>query len=378
VVGTVLVLLVVRLARQLVPDRPAIGWIAGFTAAVFPTHVYMVTHFQVAVWAATFLVATLLIATSQWAEKSWLGPIVAGLLGGGMLLIDPILALPLAVCATALFIGRSSPQTARNISQMDSGNIWGGKSCNSPLGISLLRRALRAGTMLAVAAVVITPWTIRNWRVHGELVFVKSTFWYAFWQGNNPASWGTDKVPKPAVEQIRRRHDGTLAGMNQALWEARHATVYIDDVVLKPTGYAEFAGLSEPERCRLLKRRALRFVGEHPGRYLKLCLRRLRYWLLYDETNPKAAHWLYRLSSIVWLLLGAAGVVLSTGYWRTLWPAYAIFILLTVFHSMVIVSARFRIPVEPLGLIWMAFPIALVVRAVAGRDFDHTRNPRAS
>ena len=41
---------------------------------------------------------------------------------------------------------------------------------------------------------------------------------------------------------MRQQHDGTLAGMDRALWEARHETLYIDDVLLKPTGYREFAG----------------------------------------------------------------------------------------------------------------------------------------
>ena len=50
--------------------------------------------------------------------------------------------------------------------------------------------------MAGVALLVIAPWTVRNWLVHGEPVFIKSTFGYAFWQGNSPGSWGTDKVPK--------------------------------------------------------------------------------------------------------------------------------------------------------------------------------------
>ena len=91
--------------------------------------------------------------------------------------------------------------------------------------------------MAGVAALVITPWTVRNWLVHGRPMFIKSSFGYAFWQGNNPISWGTDKIPKPSAEPMRLENDGTLADMNRALWEARHETLYIDDVLLKPDGY---------------------------------------------------------------------------------------------------------------------------------------------
>ncbi len=356
-VGTTIVLLVVRLAWQLIPDRPEIGWLAGLGAAVYPPHVYMVTHLQVASWAAMLVVATLVVVTSHWAYQSRFGPVAAGLLGGWMLLVDPILALPLGVCAAAMLgrwgrPGRGAEQLAEAAGREDSGNHLPGNSQRRRQPI------VRAATMLAVALAVTIPWTVRNWVVHRELVFIKSTFWYAFWQGNNRASWGTDKIPKPTAEILRHEYDGTFAGLNRALWEARHETVYIDDLLLKPGGYAEFAGLSEPERCRLLGRRALRFVKEHPDRYLMLCLRRLQYWLLFDQTNPKAAHWLYRLSTLLWLALGTVGLVLSRRYWRTLWPTYAIFVLLTVFHSLVIVSARFRIPVEPITFLWGAFPVA--------------------
>ena len=40
----------------------------------------------------------------------------------------------------------------------------------------------------------ISPWLVRNYRVHGEFVAIKSTFGYAFWQGNCALSEGTDKV----------------------------------------------------------------------------------------------------------------------------------------------------------------------------------------
>ena len=125
--------------------------------------------------------------------------------------------------------------------------------------------------MASVAAIVIAPWLWRNYRVHGEWVFVKSTFGYAFWQGNNTASWGTDKIPKRSAETLRNDHDGSLADMHRALWEARHETLYIDDVLLAPGGYREFAGLTEPQRSRLLFGRSWDFVRRHPQRYVRLC-----------------------------------------------------------------------------------------------------------
>jgi hypothetical protein len=211
--------------------------------------------------------------------------------------------------------------------------------------------------MALAAAVVTAPWLVRNRLVHGEFVFVKSTLGYAFWQGNNPSSWGTDKIPSSSAESLRLEHDGTLADMDRALWEARHETHYIDDLLLKPTGYREFAGLSEPQRSRLLGRRAREFVAANPGHYGRLCLRRLRYFLLFDETNPKASNHLYRIATVTWLLLAFIGLLVSADRWRRLWPTYAIFAAVALFHSLVIVSVRFRIPVEPLSFVWAAWAV---------------------
>ena len=347
VAGVGLVLAVVWLAWLLVPDQPAVGWVAGLGAAVYPTHLYMVTHLQVAVWAALLLTLLLAVVLSPRWRGSRRGAILAGCLAGVLLLVEPILALALPICAAAFWLGEGAPR-------------WPQRFRRAPLS----RLAMMAGT----AAVIVAPWIVRNWAVHGEFVFVKSTFGYAFWQGNNPISLGTDKIPKPSAERLRLEHDGTLAGRDRAMWEARHETLYVDDVLLKPGGYREFAGLSEPGRSRLLGRRAWQFIRDNPGRYAGLCLNRLRYFLLFDQTNPKAANRIYRMATATWLVLAAVGLLTTLGRWRRLWPTWAIFAALTLFHTLVITSVRFRIPLEPMTLVWAAAAVApVLVRMVYGQ-----------
>jgi hypothetical protein len=338
--GAALVVRVVRLTWSLVPDRPLMGWLAGIGAAVYPTHLYMVTHVQVAPWAALVLTALAAVAADA-RSRGWRQVIWAGILAGTLLLLDPILALALPVLVCTL--------------------CWSSRDAHArPIGNT--RRLAYAGLFALVAASVVSPWLIRNYRVHGEFVFVKSTFGYAFWQGNNPLSWGTDKIPKPSAEALRRAHDGTLADMDRALWEARHETLYIDDVLLKPTGYQGMAGLCEPARSRLLFARAWKYVTEHPAHYARLCLRRLRYFLLFDETNPKAANPVYRVATVTWLVLAAVGALLLRPAWRQVWPTWAIFGLVTLFHSLTIVSARFRLPIEPLSFVWAAATVEALAR----------------
>jgi hypothetical protein len=344
VAGTALVLCVAWLAWSLVPHRPLVGWVAGWGAAFYPPHVYMPTHIQVVTWSALLLALLAAIILSNRGDATWPKAIFAGVLGGLLLLLDPILVLALPVFALALL----------------------GSAFRMP------RSAFIPALMCFIALGVIAPWLWRNWQIHGEFVFIKSTFGYAFWQGNNPASWGTDKVPKASAEMLRGEHDDTLAGMERAIWEARHETYYIDDLLLKPGGYREFVGLSEPQRSRLLGRRGWEFVRENPDRYAKLCLKRLRYFLVFDETNPKAANLVYRASTVTWLALAAVGLIVclldrNYGGLRTHWPLMAIFACVTLFHVLTITSVRFRIPLEPLSFVWCAAAVAsLIEKATHG------------
>lgn len=351
--GAGLALAVAWLGWSLLPERPMTGWVAGWGAAVYPTHVYMVTHIQVALWAALCLASLLALAASPQWTNPWRKAALAGVLAGALLLIEPILALALPFAAWMLCDKKVS-------------------------GTFSIKRFLTPFLMAAVAAAVIAPWLWRNYQVHGEPVFVKSTFGYAFWQGNNPASWGTDKIPKRSAEPLRHRHDGSLAGMHRALWEARHETLYIDDVLLAPGGYREFAGLSEPERSRLLFDRACDFIRHEPGRYLRLCARRLRYFLLFDETNPKTAHRVYRIATVVWLTLAGIGSLALRSNWRRLWPTWAIFGVVAAFHSLTIVSARFRIPVEPISFVWAAGAVAPLVDRLLVAPWVRWRESRAA
>jgi hypothetical protein len=372
--GTSLVFVVVWLAWSLLSERPTIGWIAGYGAAFYPTHIYMVTHLQVALWAALCLTLLVALVASPRGRQTWSKAALAGLLSGLLLLIDPILSMALPI--VAWMFCKSEPGSPR--SEIPSPRApRSGIRAHLVAPLSGVGRASRLALMASVAALVVAPWLLRNYRVHGEWVFVKSTFGYAFWQGNNAASWGTDKIPKHSAEALRNNHDGSLADMHRALWEARHETLYIDDVLLAPGGYREFAGLSEPERSRLLLNRSWEFIRRRPEQYCRLCARRLQYFLLFDETNPKAAHRVYRAATAIWLTLACIGSLAMRGQWRRLWPTWAIFGVIAIFHSLTIVSARFRIPIEPLSFVWAAGAVAPLVDRLVIQPWEDWRS-RAS
>ncbi len=340
----------VWLCREAAPGRPRAALLAGLVAAIHPTLVYSATHVQVATLATLLLTATL--AAAYRAGRTGQGRHAAGAGGllGLLLLTDPILGLVLPGAAAAIAIGAGR------------------------------RRGLRlAGVMAVVAAIVVAPWIARNYRVHGELVLVKSTFGYAFWQGNCALSQGTDKVVRPSVETaLARPGDGGLKGWNQALWAARHEAGYLDDVALTAADYRTLGAIGEPARSRLLFRRALADLRAEPGRYPTLCLRRLRYFFLFDETNPKTRSPLYRAAQLglgAWAVAGwlAIGPTLRRRLAPTAWTVG----LIALFHALTIVSARFHIPIEPILGVWGAVGLSRWSgRATPGPHFAMAAQPR--
>ncbi len=326
VLGGVLAWGVIRLARQIAPGRPGVSVVAGLLAALHPTLVYAATHVQVAGLGATLLVWTLVWAYRSGESGRAMDAAIAGGLLAATALTDPILAL------VGLGIAWAYWQAC--------GDLW---------------RAFRLlACTLAVALVGIAPWIARNDRVHGEFVAIKSTFGYAFWQGNCRQSEGTDKVRRAsAADAIPDATDGPLSDLNRGLWRARHIAGYIDDIALTAEDKHALGRVSEPERSRILFRRAIDDLRADPWRYPRLCLRRLRYFVFFDETNPKTWTFLYRVPHVGLTLLAIAGLILAEPVTRRrLAPTLAVAAAIAAFHSLTIVSARFHIPIEPLMVIW--------------------------
>jgi hypothetical protein len=341
VLGGLLVVGVLVLAREVIPGHPGCAHLAAAIAALHPSLVYAATHVQVAALAATLLTAALATAFRAGRTGRDGDALGTGLLLGLLALTDPILTLAAPGMAWAIALGSGARRAAR------------------PMTITLLTSAL-----------TVAPWIARNARVHGEFVAIKSTFGYAFWQGNCARSAGTDKVVRPTVEQTLSQAQPAsyldVRGRNRMLWAARHVAGYLDDIALSAADYRELARCSEPERSRRLFRRALEDLRADPARYPRLCLRRLRYFLFFDETNPKTRNVLYRSSHLTLTVLAGLGLLGAGKELRKrLAPTVLTAALITAFHTLTIVSARFHIPIEPLLALWTAVGLTGCAR---GRD----------
>ena len=324
--GGALVAGTLALAREAAPGRRRVAALAGLVAALHPTLVYAATHIQVASLATTAMTWALASGYRLSRTGATRDAILAGLALGLTALTDPILCLA-AVGIVAI--------------------VWMCRGLRNSIG----PRALVG----VVGALVVAPWVSRNYRVHGELVPIKSSFGYAFWQGNCALSQGTDKVVRPSVDAALRAAGPGLQGWNRALWAARHEAGYLDDIALTRQDYVTLSALTEPARSRLLFRRAVAELRDRPGRYARLCLKRLRIFILFDETNPKARSLAYRAPHVLLTLWAAAGwLLMPADLRRRLLPTLLVAALIAAFHALTIVSARFHIPIEPLMGLWGA------------------------
>jgi len=344
--GGLLVLGVLKLAREIASERPAFALIAGAITAFHPTLVYSATHVQVVPLATTMLVWTLALAYQSGRTGRDRDALLCGVVLALLVLTDPILGLVAFGALGAIAVGARS-------------------------GASFLRLA----AILAITSIVgVAPWIARNAAVYGEFVFIKSTFGYAFWQGNCALSEGTDKVVRPSVETALATHGDGLKGINESLWKARHEAGYLDDIALSRDEITALGELPEPERSRVLFRRALADLKAAPGRYTELCLRRLRYFVLFDETNPKTRNIVYRAGHLGLTIIAALGLLVMPGTLRRrLGPTVLTAGLITMFHTLTIISARFHIPLEPLLGLWGAAFFCWVGRVFAGSEgmVDH-------
>ena len=105
VLGGLLVWGVMRLARRVAPESPAITAAAGLIAAVHPTLIYAATHVQVAGLGATLLVWTLAWAYRTGASGRLSDAAITGGFLALLVLSDPILSLAMIGVAWALWQG---------------------------------------------------------------------------------------------------------------------------------------------------------------------------------------------------------------------------------------------------------------------------------
>ena len=197
--------------------------------------------------------------------------------------------------------------------------------------------ALRGAVLLAAMALVIAPWTLRNVREQGAFVLIDTVGGLNLLIGNNDYSWG--------------------------LYDERFADT---------PGYrrAFVEGTTPAEIDAIMREEAVRWIGEHPGRFVVLTVARLGMALgTYRDWIGRYAQWELLMGGPVlaplvrplvalyqWglMLLGLAGAYLALRrrgplLLPVLLGGYVIAVM-TVFY----VQVRYRLPAMPYVMILAA------------------------
>ena len=200
--------------------------------------------------------------------------------------------------------------------------------------------------LLAIAGVVVLPWTIRNYRIHHRLVLVQTTSGLSFWKGNNPMASGGNLDPKNR-----------------------------DILSLAPVDFQTrvYSARNEIDQNDLFWKEAFRFIRENPLSFLRLTGKKfLSFWWF----SPQAGLWypeeylkIYRFYYLGIILL--AGMGLLYGYaWLNLLTRQGLSLLLLLSGSVGIaqsffyVEGRHRWGIESLVLVCAGGGIQWLVKTL--------------
>lgn len=337
-----------RLASPFVDSVQETRWVVmgvGLVAAFYPPLIISGQHIQALVWNLFWLALSLWsylrFVSADRLSAAWRAGLLFVFAGTGGLLTDPILGAPIAgllVCYVAF--GANAPCV--------------GHLSRPRVKLSEARWPRRFAISAALALGIglgISPWIVRNYQVHGQLIFIKDSFWFVFWQGNNPQSAGTDKLL--VNEQWRERIGGIAAidELSSQTQEARDAAVGVNSVLTEAEIDHLKAMPTETARMAWFRERILAELANDPLHYLRMIGTRALAWVWFDPTNPRSFALPYRLSYLTLVALAVGGLLARRGDGRRWLPALVLGVSLTAVHLLIITSARFRIPLEMLLLL---------------------------
>jgi 4-amino-4-deoxy-L-arabinose transferase-like glycosyltransferase len=225
------------------------------------------------------------------------------------------------------------------------GALWGLGALSNPSMLAVLpvsglwiwyrrhKRALPSFAGVVLASVVffacLTPWLVRNYRTFGRFVFIRDDFGLQFRLGNGPYA------------------DGRLMAYLQPNLN-----------VVEFEKFRRLGELAYAEECR---RQAFGWIGENPGRFAAISLKRfVYYWAGVPKEMGSTALFDFRnslfLASSALAIWGLARAI------RKKTPGAWLFLLLVLSYPttyyFVFPHARYRHPIEPELLILIVFLIS--------------------
>jgi 4-amino-4-deoxy-L-arabinose transferase-like glycosyltransferase len=292
----------------LIAGRIYVPWVArvsAWTWAVFPYVIYWPVR---VVWEASF--TTFLLTVAVWFtirladDPHWRHWIAYGLLWGLILLTNTAIVILLP-----FFL------------------IW----LLSRLAVSA-QSLSGAALCLAIVLLCLTPWTLRNYRAFGRLIFVRDNLPLELYEANNNASSGL---------WTRNEHPGN-----------------------DPASMRRFQELGEIRFMDQKKAQVRGFIRQHPGKFLMFTLERVWYfWAAPPQATIVAGYDLWVARHVEFLLAAIfafAGLVITflrKNPYR--WLLAPFLLIYPLPYYVVNPFPRYKHPIEPIMLVLLAYVLCL-------------------
>lgn len=216
-----------------------------------------------------------------------------------------------------------------------------------------------------IIVIILSPWLIRNYQLHGQMLPLTSNGGMTFWNGNNPFTTGS------AWDVYA---DKARAYTGQTQDEFPGEGIIVPKPYILPHGLdGRVATLSELALDRELYEAGLEFVRQHPRQWLGLLVQKTAsfWWFrpnLAKDSELYRKVWAlpYQLMYTVVAALFLLGVATSLSRWRTYFFFYYVFGYLTVVYATFNVVTRYRWEIEAFLLLFGAIGIVSVTRRLMG------------
>lgn len=257
---------------------------------VYPPFITRISHGSVVYFKLVFMVLTVMAFQKVWAGARTRDAALAGAVAGLLVLSTPDAVLYLLAFAVALAL----------------------------FGPRAVQRWRTAGVVLACAALVIAPWTIRNWTVFHEFCLVSANGGFNFYMGNHPGA--TDEIDFGCIWDLDQRLGGELSRADEI---GRERILYREGLA--------WIRANPGEAMRHFAGRAIAHWGFRPSNLAEMGLlpgsRGTR--------DPGFAFylWSYLISYFIALLLAIAGFLRCRRRWGEFVP-----ILLLFLYSMAVAA----------------------------------------
>lgn len=192
-------------------------------------------------------------------------------------------------------------------------------------------KILKAVLIIFFTALIILPYTIRNYRIYHAFVPITVGGGHTLYLGNNALTTG-----------------GT--GGEWILGQDSFLPSDIQDLFSLKTD-------------KILKNRALKFIRENPKRFLWLSYKKfLNMWRPFYTKTRFISKIVMIFSYVPIMILGLVGMVLSLSFWRKTILLHALIFYFSAIHMITISEIRYRFPIMPYFIIFSAYTLTRLLR----------------